>query len=266
MAESIHRIAFDEYGKMVEADSDKAKLLEWWLNNWPGRKLFKPAIMPYIYGRKYLSLQHLITEQLIQQFQHSQSEEGHQSVSLGHSLARVIHLGVKRTMPDLLRLSDWLSAGAARMIQQGLEPSWHTPNGLKIRSYTSVTRKCRMLLVLSGKKVSIQIKDNEDAPLDTTTSHVTADFIHSMDAAFLQHFVHQWDGPIVAVHDCFGTTLDRVHVLRDDLAEQFQKFYQSCHLMNHYRYLAEHGIDVGLPPMVNTLDVEQIGDNPFLFT
>lgn len=266
MAEQIHQVAFEEYGLMVEANNDKAKYLEWWLNNWPGRKLFKPAIMPYIYGRKYMSLQAMIAEQLIDQFQHSQSEEGHQSVSLAHSLARVIHLGVKRGMPELLRLSDWLSAGAARMIQQGLSPSWHTPNGLKIQSYSSLTKKCRMLLVLSGRKVSIQVRDNEDAPLDLSTSHVTADFIHSMDAAFLQSFIHQWNGPIVAVHDCFGTTLDKVHVLRDDLAEHFQQFYKRDYLYEQFKYLRGHGIDVGLPPMVNTLDIQQIGDNPFLFT
>ena len=96
------------------------------------------------------------------------------------------------------------------------------------------------------------------------------DFIHSMDAAFLQRFVYHWDQtyghPLSTVHDCFGTTLEHVSMMRVELNDQWARFYSEDHLARH-KGTSEISLQKELPnpPMVATLDKERMGENRYLF-
>ena len=100
---------------------------------------------------------------------------------------------------------------------------------------------------------------------------VTADYVHSMDAAFLQQFVYHWGNtyhnPIVTVHDCMATTLDKVAIMRRELQDQYSRFYSTDHLgFMHYNLQKKYGLELPAPPIVGDLDVDDIGMNEFLFT
>lgn len=262
----VGEIVREQYSTCEEGDYRKA-YLKWWLNNWPDRSLFKPAIMPIIYGRRYHSLQPQIAEALVIQFGHSQSPEGHQATALASVLARAILAGARCAMPDVLALDRWLSAVGRAMIARGQRPYWYSPNGLRIESYNSLTRKKRMALMLSGRTVSVQVRDGEGEPLRGSTAHLCADFIHSLDAAFLQRFVHGWPHQIVTVHDCFATTLDKVVDMGRSLNETYREFYRDDHLQRHYGLMVDReGLAIQPPPNRQTLDPNRIGENPFLFT
>jgi DNA-directed RNA polymerase len=266
VAAKVQEVVKEQYSSCEDEDYRK-RYLKWWLNNWPGRSLFKPAIMPIIYGRRYTSLQAQIAEALVIQFSHSQSPEGHQAAALASVMARSILAGARLALPRVLSLNRWLSAVGRGMLAKDQRPYWHTPNGLKIESYNSITRKKRMALMLSGRTVSVQIRDGEGEPLKGSTAHICADFIHSLDAAFLQRFVHGWQHEIVTVHDCFATTLDKVVDMRRQLNETFRDFYRADHLLDLYRRMAEQeGLAIPPPPNLQTLDPERIGENPFLFS
>lgn len=264
VAAKVLSMAAEHYNN--EGDELVRKYLRWWLDNWPGRELFKPAVMPVIYGRRYLSMQHQIAEQLVTQFSHSQSPEGYQAFSLASVLSRLILAGVGLCLPGVLDLSRWLNQAGSGLIRKGIRPYWHSPNGLRIESYSSLTRKKEMKLVLSGRKVSIQIKDGEGEPLKGTVSHLTADYVHSMDAAFLQRFVHEWPHEIVTVHDCFATTIDQVGKMRGELNGSFNRFYQRDYLYEHWQELVKITPSLPPPPCFGELETDRIGENPFLFT
>ena len=265
IVKKLTRESYDKCG-----DELTKKYLSWWLENWPTRSLLKKAIMPIIYGRRYLSMQHEIAEHLVAQFCHSQSPEGYQAMALASVLARQILLGAGQSLPNVLELSRWLNRAGSALIRQGIRPYWYTPNGLKVESYSSLTRKKAMRLVLSGKTVKIQVRDGDGEPLAGKVSHLAADYVHSMDAAFLQRFVHDWPHQIVTVHDCFATTLDKVGQMRSDLNTCFNRFYQRDYLYEHWRETAGYMLNLPQPPSLasdrQALDVRRIGENPFLFT
>jgi len=264
IAAKVHELARAQYN--VSTDELLKKYLRWWLDNWPGRELFKPAIMPIIYGRRYLSMQQEIAELLVARFCHSQSPEGYQAMSLASALSKLILAGVGECLPGVLNLSRWLRKAGSGLIKKEVRPYWHTPNGLRIESYSSLTKKKSMRLVLSGKVVPIQIRDGEGQPLKGSVSHLTADYVHSMDAAFLQRFVHEWPHEIVTVHDCFATTLDQVGNMRSRLNQSFNSFYQHDYLYEYWRQLVEIVPSLPHPPCFGELDICRIGENPFLFT
>jgi DNA-directed RNA polymerase len=91
-----------------------------------------------------------------------------------------------------------------------------------------------------------------------------------MDAAFLQRFVAHWEAyqhPIATVHDCFGTTLEHVGTMRQELCDQWHRFYSVDWLTRHQGMVeAVLGQEVEAPPIVGTLDRGEIGENPYLFT
>jgi DNA-directed RNA polymerase len=265
IAAKVKDVALKDY----ENQSDElVKLyIAWWLDNWPDRSLFKPAIMPVIYGRRHYSMRRELATLLVDRFSHSQSPEGCQAVALANCLSRLILIGVGECLPQLLELARWLSRAGSALIAEGTRPYWYTPNGLRIESYSSMTRKKRMALMLSGRKVSIQIRDGSGEPLKGTVSHLAADYIHSVDAAFLQRFVSQWTHEIVTVHDCFATTLDKIGTMRSQLRDSFREFYQPDYLYQHWLHLRRHeGIELAPPPSVGSLDLDAIGQNPYLFT
>ena len=265
VAARVREIALVEYDK--EQDELKKSYIEWWLDNWPDRSIFKPAIMPVIYGRRHYSMRNELSALLVDRFCHSQSPEGKQALALANSLSRLILMGVSQCLPKLLELSKWLSRVGSALIREGVRPYWYTPNGLRIESYSSLTRKKRMALILSGRTVSIQIREGENEPLRPVVSHLTADYIHSMDAAFLQRFVDSWHHEIVTVHDCFATTLDKVGLMREQLNSSFREFYQPDYLYDHWRLIQqEQGLEIAPPPCFGSLDPGRIGENPFLFT
>lgn len=267
LAGSVHELAHWTYETMMDGDHNKT-LLKWWLNHWPKRDLFKPAIMPIIYGRRYFSMQPEIAELLIAQFGHAQTENL-QATALAGVLSRLILSGVRHCIPNVLDLFQWLSRVATTLARKGIRAYWYTPNGLRIESYHFNTTKKLMKLNLSGRKVDIQLrdKDPDDDTLKVKTSHLAADYIQSMDAAFLQKFVHSWEHEIVTVHDCFATTLDKVQELRTSLNESFHQFYQRDYLHEHYMLMVNE-VDPAMPPPPNrgTLNADMIGENEFLFT
>jgi DNA-directed RNA polymerase len=155
----------------------------------------------------------------------------------------------------------------------GHRPYWMTPNGLVVQSYSTEANVKKHQLVLSGRTVKFQCNDHEGAPLDKrkSLSKLTADYVHSMDAAFLEQFVWHWGKayhkPIVTVHDCMATTLDNVAMMRTELQDQFSRFYSTNHLdVLHHNIQQDLNKPLPKPPIRGDLEWRQIGTNPFLFS
>lgn len=262
-----------EVGVRSEEDEKRRHCMEWWLAHWPGRGLFKVMVMPIVYGRTYKTLQDTISEYLRDELKNYLTEDGTAVFHLATVLAGSVHSFAKELLPGLLNMVKWLGDLAAVQMHNGKRPAWLTPNGMLVESYRTEAKEEWVELRLSGKRMRFSAQDHEGGALKVSASkrQIGADFVHSMDAAFLQTFVAHWgDGlrkPIVTVHDCFGTTLENAATMRAELNDQWHRFYQRDYLEEHWRWVEQcTGSMCKPPPWVGTLDTKRIGENPFLFS
>ena len=114
-------------------------------------------------------------------------------------------------------------------MKQNIRPHWFTPNGLMVQSYSNVTVRDYVDLRVANRAIKIQQKDQDKTTfnVERTKRKMVPDYVHSMDAAYLQRFICHWHDtyghPISTVHDCFGTTLDHVVTLKAELNDQWSQ-------------------------------------------
>ena len=262
----------DSQLKLAEVEGRKRECLEWWASHPIPRSMHKKMFMPVIYGRSFLSLTQTVREYLRDEVEDFLTDEGLRVVDLAQVLASAAHETIKRCFPQVGNLSRWLGYIGELQMKQGIRPHWMTPNQLLIQSYSNVTEKDYIDLRIANRSVRVEQRDQDKNKFNVarTKRKMVPDFVHSMDAAFLQRFVCHWHEaygyPLSTVHDCFGTTLDHAVTLRKELNDQWSRFYSVDHLGRH-RDAAELSLmcEVPEPPVVGTLDRNRMGENPYLF-
>lgn len=243
----------------------------WWLKNKPPRRVWKSCVMPYVYGRKFMSLREGIEAYLKDEVKHHLVEGDLRIYDLANTLAKAVHDAVKTVFPNINVLQSWLRTIGRMQIERNQRPHWRTPNGLFVESYSSVTYTERIQLDVSGRTLhlDVPVADPSGAIDPSSASNLGADFVHSLEAAFLQQFVclaKARDWPIITVHDCFGTTLDNYAEMRKSLCAEWKRFYQTDWLRETGQGVANQlKVDVPEPDYTGDLRLSRIGQNPYLF-
>ena len=265
----LEAVRYGLHRSVAHEDSEHAK---WWLESGLlDRKLIKDAVMPIIYGRSYQTLMQIMMIAVRDSLNNWLTTEGLKAYDLAKTMADTVQYYSHDILPGIGKLSQWLRDCARISIKNKRPPYWVTPTGWTVLSYAQQWTTEDTVLEVSGRRMRISC-GNEDGPINTrkTYSRLCADYIHSMDAAFLQKFIDHWscyDYPIVTVHDCLGTSLDKVSLLREELLDQFNRFYQTDWLNQmKSRIEKETGHRVPEPPIVGTLAPDRIGENRHLFT
>jgi DNA-directed RNA polymerase len=257
------------------------KHARWWLHNGKAeisRELMKLAVMPVVYARSHLTLMEVIREyieSIYVNFLVDDDEGGKlKSGVLANYLANKVHDAVKEIMPSIHSLDKWLRSYVDCFDDDEL-PGFSSANDM----WVDVGKKQHFMnsshLVLSGKRITFMAREERDE-VDHKRSRqgLAPNYLHMLDASFLERFVHHWDvcygQPIATVHDCFGTTLDSVGLMRDELCDQFNRFYSEDHsfktAMTAIAKLKTRD-KKRLPPFpfVDDLCLTEVGQNPFLF-
>ena len=257
-----------EQGGNSERDQ---KCFDWWRQHKVPRLLWKNTLMPVIYGRSYKSLSEAVKLYLREEIEDFLTEDGLRVLDLALVLATTINDVVKEALPNVRDLSKWLSKISNMQIDAGIRPYWFTANGLAVESYASETKTDCIELCLSRRTIKVALRDATGCKPDKlkTARKLVPDYIHSMDAAYLQRFVAHWGTykhPISTVHDCFGTTLEHVDTMQSELNDQWHRFYSVDHLTKHQGIVAALlGKEIPAPPIIGTLDQQRIVENPYLF-
>ncbi len=258
--------------KMTDVDGRQRQYLEWWHEHPVPRSLHKKMFMPVIYNRSFLSLKATVKEYLRDEVKDFLTDEGFRVTDLAQVFASAAHQTIKSGFPQIGNLSRWLGHIGELQIKQNIRPHWITPNGLMIQSYSNVTERDYIDLRVANRSVRVEQRDQNKKVFNVqrTKRKMVPDYVHSMDAAFLQRFVCHWHDtyghPLSTVHDCFGTTLDHVVTMRKELNDQWARFYSVDHLQRHKK--ASEAVlqrEVPEPPVLETLDRERVGENPYLF-
>ena len=259
--------------KNDEKEAKQMRCINWWLHHPLDRSLIKDTTMPVIYGQSVQSRLHILECHCRDIVGGFLTEDGLRVADLAIVAQRGIQVAITTWLPGILDLHRWLSKAAKLAIDSGYPPNWKSPNGVTVLSYGTEQHQHDMFLDLSGRRLRISTSVC-DGVISSRKSYgrLAADYIHSMDAAFLQRFIWHWktyDYPIVTVHDCVGTTLNKAELLGQELCDQFSRFYSDDHLLllkGRIEDQAKHlNRKLPDPPCRGTLDVHQIGSNPFLF-
>ena len=268
---------------MVHADAyDPAHVAaNWWEQNGSvaiERPLIKEAVMPVIYNRSHLtlltSIRHHIEEAYVN-FNIPSVDGGPdlRSSELAAYLADKVNKAVDKIIPAVGRLDKWLRQYSDTFPDNRL-PGFFSPNDLWVTTGKQAFDYQRCHLTVSGRTVSFKAREKINA-VDKKASRngLSAHYIHALDAAFLERFVNHWakcyQKPMVTIHDCFGTTLENVALMRQELRDQFSRFHSDDHFIRPSLYAMNHNMPAArklpCPPATDDLLLTQIGENPFLF-
>jgi DNA-directed RNA polymerase len=250
----------------------QVKCARWWVEHDPSRSFWKMTLMPVIYGQTYMSLDQKVSLYLRDEVKDFLTSKGLRVVDLSMTICQAINKSVKEALPNNAELAQWLAHTSSLQIDAGIRPCWFTPNGLAVESFVMETKQDSMGLDLAGRSISFNLSEPIPGKFNKarTARKLVPDFVHSQDAAFMQRFVSHWTTykrPISTVHDCFGTNLGAVSMMRQELCDQWARFYSVDHLARHQAMVASTtGMEVKPPPSLGTLKRNDIGTNPFLFT
>jgi DNA-directed RNA polymerase len=132
----------------------------------------------------------------------------------------------KQVFPAAFETLEWLRKLAAAAIKADATGfSWRTPTGDLIHhAEYEYAKPIRVQTHLLGK-VSIGLGSVNVPDTKRLKSGFSPNFVHSYDAALLKAAFHDWDRPLVTIHDCIGVLPTDM----DDALERVRKaFVQVC--------------------------------------
>ena len=257
--------------EMDQPSETRKQCVQWWCEHEIPRSLFKSMIMPCIYGRTYQSLTGVINTYLRDELSDFLTDGGLRVIDLANCLAQITHQEVKAAMPHANDLARWLNKLADMQMDAGLRPYWFSPTGLAVECY-SYEQRCDSFKLLLGSRtirVTQRVADGQKFDRRKSRTKLMPSYIQSFDAAFCLTFAAHWKNfnhPLSTVHDCFGTTLQYVDTMRDELCDQWARFYSKDYLTQHQGMVEMiTGKRVPNPPLMGTLDRNRVGENINLF-
>jgi DNA-directed RNA polymerase len=173
-----------------------------------------------------------------------------------------------RRSPDLLPrpkgLRDWLERLARLAAKKGKPLRWVTPLGLALINIYQPAKVKNLSVVVNGRKRSVKLTVGDKDGIDKkkAANAVTANIVHSVDAAHLQvvALAAAREGiEMVSVHDCFGTIAPDACRLNEIIREQFIDLHKRHNwLSNFWASAKRDGVEVAPFSDIGTLDLEQV--------
>jgi DNA-directed RNA polymerase, mitochondrial len=183
-------------------------------------------------------------------------------------LAHLIYNAVEDTLSRPKAVRDWLESLAESAAKSGKPPRWTTPLGLPVLSIYQPAEVKNLSVWVNGRKRStkLTIGDKDGIKKKKTKDAITANFVHSIDAAHLHlvALVAAKEGiSMVSVHDCFGTIAPDAERLNHIIRGQFIQLHKRHNWLNNI--LASTKTDI--PPFSNTgtFDLEQVRGSFFAY-
>jgi DNA-directed RNA polymerase len=235
----------------------------------------KLPVMSTVYGAQLLGL----TEQLVAQLDEAEGMVGlakleEQRLIPCRYLARKFGLAVGARLGGAVALQKWLKDACRQCMKANAPLRWTSPMGLPIQlgKELSGTSKVRTLLHGSRRWQTV-LDDPVPGELSgrETTRGITANLIHSFDAALVWAMVNEGAAQGVTMlpnHDCFAVAPCDAEWLSTTLSYRISELYRPDWLAEITAEIkgAAKGLRIPRPPIVGTLDEGRIGQNPYLFS
>lgn len=236
-----------------------------------GRSTMKGPAMTVCYGAGFLSLADRLALDLEQHCPNLPPAQWEQRLIRPSAyLARHVLRVFEEELGSVLALRTWMRKATATVAQHQEHVEWHAPSGMLLRLGREPDRVAKGRTAVSGSRRWVDATAPEIALGGVATARGSmANLIHSFDGSFCQAVVASAGVQRVGIitnHDCFATTAAHSSWLAEELMFQSLNQYRDGWLPQiHCEIKARSGVAIPRPPMVMTLDPEDIGQNPYAF-
>ena len=255
-------------------DEKEKALAELWLGRGIDRKLTKGPILASPYGGSFMSLCDSLVEALDDHLNYVPLDEFALRVAMPSKyLAKHIWAELKQEISTCMAVKKWLMKVCRIVLSQNIPLTWTAPSGwpMRVADRQPTTRTIRTFLF--GKRLNVNLQDQPiTASLSATQANksIGANFAHSFDSAFLISLLNTCEEqavPVLVNHDCFATNALTAGELHETLHKTMNDMYKEDLLKQVWiEMCCNSGINLPEPPWINTLDANEIGTNPYLFS
>lgn len=247
---------------------------EFWLEFGIDRALCKGPVMTTIYGAQFIGIVQGLVDQL-------EDRRGRLHISQWLSgdlaparyLARKLGVLLGADLKSCIELQQWLREVSRTVLAQGKPITWVSPMGMPIRLGDLLDARTTVTTLAHGNRRWRTWKDKaEEGEMSarSTNRAITANFVHSFDAALCQALISRCGEQrvgLLANHDCFASIPARAGWLHHSLHDELRSLYATDWLAEIAGQIkAETGIRrMKTPPMVGDLCHGEIGQNTHCF-
>jgi DNA-directed RNA polymerase, mitochondrial len=241
------------------------------------RAIVKQPVMTYFYGsmpggwsksRGGRSLPYGMTAQICEVL------ENRQSTRYAKELATAIYRSIGAMAPKAAGVLHSLRRLSKLCAEHELPLRWTTPNGLPVinRYHDPIIKRIKVPVSGRSRFVNLAVGDKEGIAKAKAANAVTANFVHSADAAHLQLVAiatAKENIAIVSVHDCFASLAPHAARLNEIIRDQLIRMHKRYNWLNEIWESARRDLpkSVKLPPRpeIGDLDIEGVRDNQHAF-
>jgi DNA-directed RNA polymerase len=182
-------------------------------------------------------------------------------------LACAIYRAIEGKVPKAAAVLHYLRQLAGICAEHELPLRWETPLGLPVINRYHDPETERIAVVVKGRRrdVKLTVGDKESIAKDRAEDAVTANFIHSADAAHLQLIALAAADekiPLASVHDCFGCLAPDAERLNQIIREQFVLLHKRHNWLTGVLVSAKRDLpkNTELPtsPPLGDLDIDRV--------
>jgi DNA-directed RNA polymerase len=263
-------IVEDYYLKVCERVKEQAKdnnnSARWW--NESGeltRPLFKALLVPDLYGsteyKKMITIYAALRD-------HSGLDKKIKTEHVKWLIGALNEQGLacQRVVEQYLqKISDVVG-------REGKTLAWTSSTGLRVFNFYQKIKNTAPKFYLGNKEPQWIVGHFGELMPEKATSAIAANFIHTLDAAFLVAVVircKRENIPLICVHDCFAVLAPHARLLQKILREELVRLFEQNDPLAQIRESAARilGTDKGLPqvPTMGTLDLKRILKGRYAF-
>ena len=260
--------------ELEAGDPLQQELAAFWLERGIDRGLTKQPVMTVTYGARYPSLVDHLIDLLLAAGGNEARDYQRWVLRPARFLAKRVMEVLKVEVAPCLEAEAWLRRVAAVVVKQQKPIEWTSPMGMPIRVAALAPNKSTIQTLLQGSaKWQTLMDEPESGELSAlaTTRSITANLVHSFDAAFAQAMVCRSAAhgvELLTNHDAFAACPADAAWLHGALHDQLRELYAGDQLALIWTEIkARSGIEaVPAPPKAGTLEPGRIGENPHCFS
>jgi len=243
-----------------------------WLELGVDRSSLKGPTMTRVYGAGYWSCAEGLMNRLEEQRPGLAPARYQQElVRPSQYLASIIGGVLKEELASCQAVRAWLREVSYRVVKTQQEVIWTSPTGMPVVLGREMEQRRRVPTAVSGSRRWARTKATTgELSALATARGITANLIHSFDAAFCQRIVStagEQGIDLLTNHDCFGAVPANAAALHRMLHEELASLYRPSWLPRVAKEIeARSGVALRPPPMSGRLRVGEIGSNPYAFS
>ena len=255
-------------------DFRSARMAELWLKHPIDRQLTKHPCLTTIYGATHWGIVEFLTAFLMDRTPMVDLDSwDREYVWPAQYLSQKLHLVIGERMRSCIELQAWLKSVSKACMKRQQRIQFHTPMGFPVSLGVEQEKRTKIATAINGSK-RWQTTDTVIIPGElsarATNRGIMANVIHAFDGSLCDAVVMRMHGvgkQVITNHDCFAALPSNASLLHRLLHQELREHFKPDWLTEIHREASSNsGIELPLPPHVNSLCEGNIGHNPYCYS